>query len=700
MVQIVKSACGICQTGCGILVESDGARIQKISGDPDSPINKGRLCSKGAASLEYLQHPGRLKKPLKRLGPRGSGSWAEISWDEAWDRVAENLLKTKAACGPEGLVFIRGSFKGGYEGAHLARLANVLGAPNVASMAPVCYVPRVNGNQLTYGFEPLPDYAYPPAGILVWGANLAETRIGEHQDLMAAVDRGAGLVVVDPRRTPLAERAAVWLQLRPGSDLALALALIHTLIEEERFDRAFVDQWCLGFDELRAHVLPFSPESLESVTWVKPERVRAAARLYASAKPAILQAGNAIDHSPHNVQTARALAILRALTGNVGVPGGEALGVPPEVLPMGSPLFDLREKLPAEVRDRRLNAHDGLLPNVFYALPQSIVRAILEEDPYPVRLAYVQGCNPLLTYPHAGRVHQALRKLDFLVVTDLFMTPTAALADVVLPAASFLEVDAVIAPPYYPVVQVQQKVAQVGECRSDAAIIRGLAKRLGLGEFFWESEVESLDFILKPAGLRFQEFRKIGSLSGRKTFRHYEKQGFATPSGKVELLSDRLREWGFDPLPVYRPLPETPDGSPEMAGEYPLVLTSWKVEAFRHSGGRQIETLRRSHPEAVVWIHPETASQLGIVEGDRVTIETTRGRIEQLARITEKIHPRVVGADYAWWFPERGEESLFAWDQANVNMLTDDRHPLGSEMGTAQLRGFLCKVYKADAGPA
>ena len=373
--------------------------------------------------------------------------------------------------------------------------------------------------------------------------------------------------------------------------------------------------------------------------------------------------------------------------------------MPPGVLPMGSPLFDLREKLPPEVRDRRLNARDGLLPNSFYALPQSIVRAILEKDPYPVRLAYVQGSNPLLTYPHAGRVHQALRQLDFLAVADLFLTPTAALADVVLPAASFLEYDAVIAPPYYPVVQVQQKVAQVGECRSDASMIRGLARRLGLGEFFWESEAESLDFILQPAGLRFQEFRQIGSLSGHKAFRHYEKQGFATPSGKVELFSDRLREWGFDPLPVYRPLPETPDGSPEMVGDYPLVLTSWKVGAFRHSGVRQIETLRRSHPEAVVWIHPATAKALGIVEGDRVVIETARGRIEQRARITGKIHPRVVGADYAWWFPERGEERLFDWDKANVNMLTDDRRPVGSEMGTPQLRGFLCRVYKAECRP-
>jgi anaerobic selenocysteine-containing dehydrogenase len=285
-------------------------------------------------------------------------------------------------------------------------------------------------------------------------------------------------------------------------------------------------------------------------------------------------------------------------------------------------------------------------------------------------------------------------------VADLFLTPTAALADVVLPAASYLEYDAIIAPPYYPVVQVQQKVARVGESRSDAAIIRGLAERLGLGEFFWESEEEGLDFILKPAGLRFQEFRQIGVLSGRRSFRHYEKQGFATPSGKVELFSNRLRDWGFDPLPVYRPLPETPDGSPDLAREYPLVLTSWKVGAFRHSGGRQIESLRQSQAEPVVWIHPETAGRLGIAEGDRTVIETARGRITQRASLTDKIDPRVVGVDYAWWFPERGVDSLFDWDQANVNVLTDDRNPSGSEMGTPLLRGFLCRVYKVDLDSA
>ncbi len=692
MEQIVKSACGLCQTGCGIRVRLEGGRILGIAGDPESPINKGHLCQKGRAGLEYLHHPDRLKKPLLRVGPRGSGRWQEISWDEALGRVAEGLERTRGTFGPEGLVFIRGSFKGGYEGAYLARLANVLGAPNIASMAPVCYVPRVFGSQMTFGYNPVPDYDFPPKGFLVWGANLAETRSGEHQDTIRALDQGAVLIVVDPRKTVLADRAEVHLPILPGSDLILALAMIRVIIEEGLYDKPFVEKWCEGFEALRDQVRPFSPQWAAPLTGLEAALIEKAARLYAQSRPAVIQAGNAIDHSPHNFQIARALAILRALTGNLGVPGGELKADSPPVLPMGSPALDLRDKLPEELRARRLNARDGLLPMVFYSLPQTITRAILEEDPYPVRFAYIQGGNPLLTYPNARRTCEALRGLDFLAVADLFMNPTAALADVVLPAASCFEYDAVIAPPYYPVVQVQQRVARVGECRSDYAMIEGLARRLGLGEFFWDREQEALDFIMKPAGLRFDEFREIGVLAGRKDYRHYEKGGFATPSKKVELFSGRLAAWGFDPLPGYGLTPGAAPDPEKNTVEYPLVLTSWKVEEFRHSGNRQMESLRAGHPEPVVWIHPETAGSLGIRDGESVWIETPSGRIQQKARVTAALRPGVAGVDYGWWFPEKGSACGYDWVGANINMLTDDRGESGKEMGTPRLRGLACRI--------
>lgn len=693
---VIKTACVICQAGCGLLVHMENGEIVKIAGDPESPVSRGKLCVKGEASLDYVHHPARLRYPLRRAGERGSGRWERIPWDKALDTVADQLLQAKTTYGPESVIFMRGSFKGGYEGAYLARFGNAFGAPNIASMASVCYQPRVNGSVFTHGFNPVPDYDYPPACMLVWGANLPETRLGEGLDTLKALQKGSKLIVVDPRKFDLSRRAEIWLQLRPGSDLALVLGLIHVVIAEGFYDRSFVDRWTIGFDELKKHVEQYPPEVVEEITWVPTSLIKDAAKLYATSKPAVLQGGNAIDHNGNNFQTARAFAILRAITGNLGIPGGELACSQPLIVAMGSPEFDLRDKLQKEARNKRLNAADGMLPSVFYVLPQSIVKAVLKSEPYKVHAAYILGCNMLLTYTNAQEVYKALEKIDFLAVADMFMTPTVAMADIVFPVGSFLETDGIIAPPYYPVVQVQQKVAQVGECRSDYEILAGLARRVGIGEYFWENEKECLDYIMKPAGLTFEEFRNVGALVGKKEYRKHEKDGFPTPSKKVELYSERLKDWGFDPLPTYREILETPLSAPEFAREYPLVLTSWKTEEFRHSGERQIELLRKLHPEPVVWIHPDTAAKLEIVDGDIVYIETKRGRIQQRAVLTAGIDRRVVGVDYGWWFPEKSPEGIYGWTEANVNILTDDGLPWGQEMGTPNLRGFLCKVYKAQ----
>ncbi|UCG08897.1 MAG: molybdopterin-dependent oxidoreductase, partial [Desulfobacterales bacterium] len=296
----------------------------------------------------------------------------------------------------------------------------------------------------------------------------------------------------------------------------------------------------------------------------------------------------------------------------------------------------------------------------------------------------------------AQEAYQALLKLDFLAVGDMFMTPTAALADIVLPVATYLEFDDIVAPPYsLPMALVQQKVTSVAECRSDFEILRDLARKLELGEYFWNKEEEHLDFVLGPSDISFNEFRKIGVLAGNKHYQSYQSQGFSTPSGKVELYSSQLKEWGFDPLPTHHELPETPLSAPELAKEYSLVFTSWKAGVYRHSGGRQISSLRNTHPDPMVWIHPDTAGQQGIADGDRVYIETKRGRIRQKARLTKDIDPRVVGIDYGWWFPESGPQNLYEWAEANINILTDDSPPYGREMGTPNLRGILCKIRKA-----
>jgi anaerobic selenocysteine-containing dehydrogenase len=339
-----------------------------------------------------------------------------------------------------------------------------------------------------------------------------------------------------------------------------------------------------------------------------------------------------------------------------------------------------------------------MLPDFRYVLPQSVIKSVLEGDPYHIRAAFVQASNPLSCWPNIQEAYRALKKLDFLAVSDMFMTPTAALADIVFPAASYLEYDGIQMPPNGALVQLQRKVAQIGECRSDHEIINGLAKKLGLEEYFWDSIDDFWDAILEPVGLTFKEFNKIGLFTGKEKqpnrYRRYEQNGFKTPSGKVELYSSQLEEWGFDPLPKYHEPPETPYSTPELAKEYPLQCTTRKLAVYRHSGGRQIPSLRRSHPEPVVIIHPETASKLGIKDGDWVYIETKRGRIKQKADLSTGVDRRVVVLDHAWWFPERGEGELFGWAESNYNVLTNDKPPFNREMGSANLRGFLCKVYK------
>jgi anaerobic selenocysteine-containing dehydrogenase len=241
-----------------------------------------------------------------------------------------------------------------------------------------------------------------------------------------------------------------------------------------------------------------------------------------------------------------------------------------------------------------------------------------------------------------------------------------------------------------------QKVAKVGESWSDLRIILKLAEKMELGEYFWNDAESFFDVILKPIGLTFEEFRKIAIIPSSKRYRGFEVSGFETPSGKVELYSSQLKKWGLDPLPRYHELPETPFSAPELAKEYPLIFTSWKPVQYRHSAGRQITTLRGGHPEPVVNIHPQTAEDIGVNDGDWAFIETKRGRIKQKVVITDKLDPRVVIADYSWWFPEKGISDLYGWAESNLNVLTDNGPPYNAELGTVNLRGILCKVYRAS----
>ena len=692
---VVKSACELCNAGCGVLVYLKDGKPIRVEGDPDNPVNRGAICIRGRNSLEYVYHPERLKHPLKREGERGQGKWKRISWDEALTTISSELTRIKENYGAQAVTFIRGGAKG-YQDSYLGRFANVFGTPNVASMAYICYVPRVNGSMFTYGFMALPDYEYSPSCMVLWGLNACVSAIGDCKKTNEAQERGSKLVVIDPGETVFSKKADLWIKPRPCTDLALALGMINVIINEELFDKNFVANWTVGFEQLKAHVQSYSPEKVAEITWVPAEKIREVARFYATHKPACIAWGNGIDNNINNFQSARAIAILRAVTGNIGKPGGDVEWSAAGIVPKSSPELLQQNVLPAEMRDKRVSVREGLLPNVFYALPQNLVKAILESDPYPVRVAFVQGGSLLHTYSNTQEVYKALKSLDFLAVTDFFMTPTAALADIVLPVATYLELDSLHESEYAPTVNVIQKVVEIGECWSDLKIYNELANRMGLGQHFWENEIQALDFLLKPAGLTFAEFRKVGVVTGSKQYRKHEKSGFNTPSGKVELYSNRLKEWGFDPLPAYHEPPESPLSEPDLAKEYPLVFTNWKVASFQHSAGRQIKSLRRTHPEPLAILNSETAKNLGIKEGQWVYIETRRGKIKQKATLSLNIDPRVVMLEHGWWFPERKDSELYGWAESNLNTLTNNKKPFAREMGSATLRGMLCKVYRAD----
>ncbi|MBL7175595.1 MAG: molybdopterin-dependent oxidoreductase [Desulfobacteraceae bacterium] len=698
--KIYKSACRMCHGGCGVLVHVEGDKVVKITGDPDSPLNRGKICPKGLASIEHLYHPDRLKYPLKRMGKRGEGQWKRISWDEALDTIVEKMHEISERSGVESIAI--GTGTGRHHFRHVLRFANALGTPNWCEPGTAqCFIPRILTGLMTYGDMPVCDYYgdVNPACMLVWGHNpVISGPDGEIQfRVRECLQNGTKLIVVDPRRTEMAEKADLWLQLRPGTDDALALGMLHVMIDEEIYDKGFVQEWTIGFDRLAERVSKHNPEWAETITWVPAEKIRQAARLFAQTRPSVIEWGVAIEHTPNCLQTVRAVSLLPAITGNIDVPGGWIFGM--HIL-RNLDIF-IRE-ISDEMKDKRMGSdkykvlcsRDSLFPSAH--IP-TLFKAIRTGEPYPIKAFLIFGNNSLVAYANSKQVHETLMSLDFLLVMDIYMTPTAELADIVLPAATWLEVDEVVAVPYVAdnVVLAQQKVTRMWECRQDEEVFVELARRLNL-----DVGIEPIEEIynkqLAPLGISFDELKEKGHVSVPFKYRKFEENGFSTGSGKIELASSYLERLGYDPLPYYEEPPESPVSTPARAREYPLILTTGgRSQYYFHSEYRQIPSLRKRHPDPTVEIHPETAEKHNIGEDDWVWIETARGRIKQKAKITEGIDPRVVNVQHAWWFPEDPGPEYGVW-KSNANVLTSDEPPYDPAIGTYQLRALLCKIFKAD----
>ena len=700
--EIYKSACRMCHGGCGVLIHANDHDITKIEGDPLNPMNKGKLCALGAASLEQIYNPRRLKYPMRRVGRRGEGRWQRISWNEAYAEMVSKIREATEKDGAESIWV--GTGTGRHHFPFVSRFANAIGTPNWCEPGTAqCFRPRVHGSIITMGQLPICTYTndiYPDL-IMFWGHNPIYS--GPDGELgfgvKEALARKPKTIVVDPRETLLAKRADIWLQLRPGTDDALALAMLNVIIGEGLHDHAFVNKWCYGFGELKDRVKSYTPEWAEPITWVSADHIRKAARLYAEIKPSMLEWGCAIEHTPACFQTVRALLCLPSITGNIDQPGSWSFGMMP--LPPFPQLFD---KMPMEQQKKRLGYNDfkvlsGELAQLPSAHIPTIFNAIRTGKPYRVRTGMIFGNNALSTYGDVQTVYETLMALDYLVVAELYMTPTAELADLILPVATWAEVDALPAVPFYGqnVILAQQKSFQYAECKQDEDIMVEICRRLDT-EFGQESPQEIYDTMLRTKlDFGWEELKQMGFYQPEFKWRKYEENGFDTPTRKIELYSTRMEDMGYDPLPYYEEPPESPLSTPELMSDFPLILiTGARIPMYFQSEFRQLPKLRKGRPEPECELHPDLANKIGVVQGDWVSIETKRGKCRQKVKLFDGIDPRVVHAQHGWWFPEEEDGPDHGIWRSNANTLTSMDPPYCSAMGTYQLRALLCRVVKLD----
>lgn len=794
-----------CHGGCGVLAHIQDGKLVKIEGDPDHPWNQGRLCARCLAMTQYVYHPDRLTRPLKRIGKRGEGKWQAISWDEAFDLIEKKMKKIRKDFGPESVIFAMGT--GRDIGPWICMLAYAYGSPNVMfSLSGIaCYSPRIAAVDTVQGDYCIldaaqwlpkryddPKYKIPEC-IIIWGYNIPATcpdNVFGHW-IIDLMKRGTKIIAIDPRLTWFSSRSKKWLRLRPGTDGALAMGFLNVIINEGLYDKEFVEKWTNAHHLIRSdtdkllresdlvesgsdsnfvvwdskkempiiweskevkyksedikpalegnyeiklsdgkrvscktvwavfcdEVNQYPVERVADITWVPEKDIIEAARFYAKSKPASIHWGVPIDMTPAITPTTQAITSLWCLTGNLDVPGGNviarfAFDAVAYALPGAKGVIKLDSK---EADKKRIGAdrYGPLRKFIWRAQTDLVLEQIFTEDPYPIKGIWIQTCNPVAGIGlDPKKWVKALKKLDFVVAVDLFMTPTTQLADLVLPAATFLEKDGIRT--WWVPLQSINKAISVNECKPDIEINFELAKRFD-PNFRWKNIHELFDEIIKPSGITFKELQKKGwafppeghpsapyHRFEKGLLRHDRKPGFQTPSGKIELYASLREEWGLEPLPHYEEPPFTPTSQPELYKKYPLILsTGRRSPVYFHAEHRNIPWLREIEPDPLIEIHPDTAKSLDIGNGEWVWVENWLGRCKFKAKVTLVVPPWMVMAPHGWWFPEKpgAEPSLFGVWESNINQLI----PMGFQgkdgLG-APIKHLLCKVYKVSSRAA
>jgi cysteine desulfurase NifS len=710
-----KTLCGICPAACWVEVAVEDGVLTDIRADPDHPL--GMICRRGEHAPEIVYSQDRLRTPLRRVGPKGSFEFEPITWNEAYESIVANMERIADESGPEAMGIYTG--RGAFEHALCAvfhpegpvsSVTSVLfpfGSPNTMGVGALCYAafgmiaPHVTMGRMLH--EMYADVENADL-VVVWGSNPAtDSPPLDMRRLEAAVDRGARIIVIDPRRTDTVRRTdAQWIPIRPGTDGALALSMIEALIDEELLDEGFVDDWCHGFDELRQYTQHFTPEVVAQTTGIPAETIRQLARDIAAAGGACPLMYTGLEYSNGGVQAIRAALSVFALAGHLDKPGGWCLSMSGASWPKSG-----ETNLPNPAQDRTLDQrayplYDDIRSECHaLGLPQSVQSG----TPYKMRGLIVHGGSLLTSWPQPDAWREVFSSLDFMVCIDRQMTSDCAYADIVLPAATGFEIGSYQT--YGTLFREREPViAPVGEARNDYLIMAELAQRLGYGHLYPQTEEDLVRHGLKPSGITLEALREAGGHiklpSPMPSYRKWEKgllrsdeaPGFATPTGKYELFSTILEDYGYDGLPRYTEPTEGPIAAPELAARFPLVFNSG---ARPHNDFRSqfhsIKGLVADSPEPLVELNHQDAEARGIQTGDLVQVETARGQVPFRARVTDNIVQGAIECNMGGG----GAVGPKAWREWNANILTD-LHNTDPISGFPVYKALLCQVVKLEAG--
>lgn len=706
--KIVKTTCKSCHGGCGVLVTVEDGVITHIEGNPESPT-QGTMCAKGLASIQHVDNPYRLKYPLKRMGKKGEGKWQRISWDEALDTVAEKIKDSIDKYGPTSVAISQGTGRGCNRYTH--RLARSIGTANTITPGYVCHSPRMT----IYG--QVTGYGRLYADYHGWGGEFPKTQIVLAKQLeissadgemayffLNSLNHVKNLIMIDPRQTAFTSRATLWLQIRPGTDTALLMGMMNVIINEGLYDKEFVENWTYGFDKLKERVQEYPPQRVAEITWIPEEKIVQAARMFAIDTPGTIQVGSSIERQANCGQAMRAVVCLLGITGNIERPGSMMSWVLPETGLIEN--FFLEIPITAEMKKGIRGGDIYKLGAARTAHSDTVVKEIREGHPERIRVWVAIAGQQLVHLAATKNVLETFESENYFhVQLDQFMGPQAEHADIVLPAAHWLEMDEIYdMHPRFMIEAHNKCVDPPGEAWPDNKIALEIGKRVAPKYWPWKNVEEMLDYQLRHGNITWKEFSEKAFLARVGKDQLYYKYktdywrkggGFDTPTGKVELYGTVVEGMGYDPLPYFVEPGESPYSTPELYKEYPLVLTSgYRQPQYFLSQYRNIPWLRSFGVYPLVQINPKTAGELGIKDGDWVWIESPRGRIRQVARLFPGIDPRVVMATGNCFYPEE-PGPLHGLLISSPNVLTSDEH-FDPMFGSPDMTCLLCKVYKVE----